>query len=807
MGNSTRTLIAFFLLLPLLVCSRPGNTFGLSTNPDQVIQGEQEHIQKAQKYEPLKRALLIGICTYQPPKVDEKPGGGGGLKTKTVNGQPASGAKIARRATFSNLYGPKADIPAMQEILTRKYGFTVIETIENQNATRAAILAGIKRNLITDAAPGDVCLFYYSGHGSQVRNTRGGELDQEDESIVPADSNQGAFDIRDKELARLFLEALKKGVTLTVILDSCHSGSAGRGYPMPEQSRALPEITDDVAEEPGFDDPPGKVGALILSASQDKEEARERIYQGKWRGNFSWALTTVLNQPSVSGSESAERIFQRVTSFMKGEGVSQQPVLEGNQERRKGPLFGKAADTTTDGPIASVVRVRDKVIAELQGGQAMGLSKGSELTNLSPASSEKRVRVRVTEVKGLNTSEAMVIEGNAATLKQGDLFVMDRWAAPERADLKVWIPPALGKTDLARVAQEVAALQGSPDVTLIHDPTEETPTYVVQYEESGWKAVTSDGRTQDVVVAAGMKNFTSGIPARSLMFVNLPPAAELRRDIRLGPGTNRLSIEITKSPQEANYVLAGRANGNHIEYAWVRPGATIQDKQKSGNPLPIRTDWIVADADPAAAAEKLEQQAVTLSRIRGWLQIQASTSQSFPYSLALRQNGTDQIIRQGEVQEGLKYDLVLVADSAALKRLQDENRYVRQRRVYVFSIDSHGDSYLLFNRNGDVENAFPMDPDKPPAQQPNVILLGESGMIGMAPPFGLDTYVLLVSEERIPDPYILEFKGVTTRGKESDTPLARLLHGIGTASRAPQTNVPLNWSIDRIYLRSTGKPK
>jgi hypothetical protein len=436
----------------------------------------------------------------------------------------------------------------------------------------------------------------------------------------------------------------------------------------------------------------------------------------------------------------------------------------------------------------------------------MGLSKGSELKKLTPGASEKPVRLRVTEVKGLNTSEAMVIEGSAATLKQGDLFAIDRWTAPERADLKVWVPPAVSKTDLARAVQEVAALRQSTTVDLVDDPTEQTPAYVVQYEAAGWKAFMPDGRTQALGLAPAVSKFASGITTRSPMFVNLPPSTELKQAIKLGPGTSRLSIEVTKSPQEANYILAGRVNGNNIEYAWVRPGVTKEDKQRGSNPLPIRTDW-TANTDPATAAEKLEEQAVTLSRIRGWLEIQASTSQSFPYTLALRKTGTDQFMRQGEVQEGMKYDLVLVAEEAALKRLQDDNQHVKQRRVYVFAIDSHGDSALLFNRRGDVENLYPFDPDKPPTQQPKVMLLGEAGMIGMAPPFGLDTYVLLASEERIPDPYILEFQGVISRGKGSDTPLARLLQGIGTASRAAKTDVPLNWSIDRIYLRSVSKPQ
>jgi len=454
---------------------------------------------------------------------------------------------------------------------------------------------------------------------------------------------------------------------------------------------------------------------------------------------------------------------------------------------------------TPKGRICSFVQVA-QVVADVKAFSNTGLSKGTELKKLSAAPGEKPVRLRVTEVKGLNSSEALVIEGSAATLKQGDLFVINRWAAPERADLKVWIAPAISKTDLARAAQEVAALRQSTAVDLVDDPTEQTPAYVVQYEAAGWKALMPDGRTQALGLAPAISKFASDITTRAPMFVNLPPSTELKQAIKLGPGTSRLSIEITKSPQDANYILAGRANGENIEYAWVRPGVTKEDKQKGANPLPIRTDW-------TTAAEKLEEQAVTLSRIRGWLEIQASTNQSFPYTLALRRTGTNEIIRQGDVQEGVKYDLVLVADEAALKRLQDDNQHVKQRRIYVFAIDSQGNSALLFNRLGDVENLYPIDPDRPPGKQPTLIVLGEPGMIGMAPPFGLDTYILLTSDERIPDPYILEFQGVISRGKGSDTPLAKLLQGIGTASRAPKADVPLNWSIDRIYLRSMGKPQ
>ena len=52
-----------------------------------------------------------------------------------------------------------------------------------------------------------------------------------DETIVPADAASGAFDIRDKEIARLCNQVVDKGILLTAIFDSCHSGSIARGFP------------------------------------------------------------------------------------------------------------------------------------------------------------------------------------------------------------------------------------------------------------------------------------------------------------------------------------------------------------------------------------------------------------------------------------------------------------------------------------------------------------------------------------------------------------------------------------------------
>jgi hypothetical protein len=111
-----------------------------------------------------------------------------------------------------------------------RFGFSRdnVHLIVNRAATRDQILKSIRTWLVDGATAGDVSFFYYAGHGSQVRNTQSSEPDKLDESLVPADSSRGAPDIRDKEIVRLFAEALDKHVLLTLGFDSCHSGSISR---------------------------------------------------------------------------------------------------------------------------------------------------------------------------------------------------------------------------------------------------------------------------------------------------------------------------------------------------------------------------------------------------------------------------------------------------------------------------------------------------------------------------------------------------------------------------------------------------
>ena len=137
---------------------------------------------------PHKRALLIGINDYSASRL------------------PSTGLEPAPGRDWANLDGALNDVTIMRDLLVSLRGFAPsdVAVLTDQQATRKAILQAIDTRLVAPVKPGDIILFYYSGHGSQVRNSLSDELDHLDESLVPADSRRGAPDIRDKELRARF---------------------------------------------------------------------------------------------------------------------------------------------------------------------------------------------------------------------------------------------------------------------------------------------------------------------------------------------------------------------------------------------------------------------------------------------------------------------------------------------------------------------------------------------------------------------------------------------------------------------------
>lgn len=293
-----------------------------------------------------KRALLVGINNYHPAQSGDLSPKSPIVEKAEIQGQD----RTAGRGAFVDLDGPLNDVKEMNAILIAKYGFEEnnIKIVANSLATKKNILDQIRKQLIDPVRPGDICIFYYSGHGSQIKNLSSPEPDKMDETLVPADACLGEWDIRDKELARLFNQGIDKGGILTVILDSCHSGSAARGLAGAEKTRSVSPDVRVIDDPPDTAQTPEKRGALIFSAAQDFELAQEMEMKigGKdiWHGVFSHALLQTLSNVSVR--EPVSRICDLIWAKLSAMGRPQKPVIEGTAERKKSPIFGSGfADT------------------------------------------------------------------------------------------------------------------------------------------------------------------------------------------------------------------------------------------------------------------------------------------------------------------------------------------------------------------------------------------------------------------------------------------------------------------------------
>ena len=210
-----------------------------------------------------QRALLIGINTYQP--------------AGTTADHPA-GCIYGRceLGTFENLDGSVNDAQAMADLLTSpKFGFpaTNVALLTNpapphpgpesssfppiRPRTTAFLppCKSISWMFRKRATPWSFTTPATARCASTARATSSlcssnGQYVHADSTMVPSDAYKGGYDVRDREMTRIFNAALDKGVHLTVIFDSCHSGGISRGIGPVYRERALAFDPRDINEAP-----------------------------------------------------------------------------------------------------------------------------------------------------------------------------------------------------------------------------------------------------------------------------------------------------------------------------------------------------------------------------------------------------------------------------------------------------------------------------------------------------------------------------------------------------------------------------
>lgn len=795
-----------------------------------------------------KRALLIGINTYQPQGTTaEHPAGCAYGRCELGSFENLEGAVNDAQSMADLLTSPKFGFPAGQVVLLTnpappqpRPGISVLPAAQTNHD---GILAAMQHYLVDVPGRGDTVVFYDASHGSLRVNSKGNKITvfmngafvHADSTLVPSDAYKGGFDVRDREMTHIFQAALDKGIHLTVIFDSCHSGGTTRGAGGRYRARTLPYDPRDINEAPEIlpDGQPRPAPtlrtdnpALVFSAAQQDQEADEADpspAQPEAHGAFTAALIETLQVLPVDAP--ASLVYQRVRAVLEGNSfTNQEPDLDATSARRRQPLFG------ADGSGSTATNARTIRAAALQSdtngkvrldiGRVSGVGIGSEFTSTS--NTGEPIKLRIAELQGIARSSATIVSPTGAKVAPGEVFKLTKWIPAESAPLRVWLWPAnLSHDDiLAAVAQ--VRLAG---VVLVADPAEQPWSDMLAWDGTSWTLRHANPTPSDppgaavsnvinldrkpvapislggTLTASALKQH---LAAGARLWVNLPPSRELASKLALHESTS--AVQTSTSLADANYLLTGTLSEAGPAYAWFHktefdagPHSNAETNHSPGcsstSQYPVRSDWVsfTGAARLVEGAGALNKFASLLAKVHGWLQLAdnpVGASAAGYYGLAMV-HASDQTL--------LPADQPARQDDRLQLELKAEAPVTERRWVYVLDIDCHGKGSLLYPRDL-AENQFPSDADTGLA-----FVLPGAPTLRIGPPYGVDTLVMLSTAQPLPDPYALEFEGVATRGGVDPSPLDRLLTDTSRGMRGEPAAIPTDWGLDLTTLRSVPK--
>jgi len=253
---------------------------------------------------------------------------------------------------INKLNGCVNDAMDIRAILKEFFGFTNtdIHVLTDTRALKSMIFDRLY-SLQHWAQPGDLVVFGFSAHGSQMRDRNGDELtDHLDELFCPYDMDwdEGTY-ILDDEMAQI-CNGFKAGVQFEVIMDTCHSATMLKGV---NPSPSMKNMTEYHFFKPRYTPPPmdifmrqeGEESCLaptkqimrsltvndkVLWAACKSNQTSADAYIGKrYNGAFTHAFCKSIRL--AHGVITRKSLMGQVRAMLSGAGFDQIPQLEGTK--------------------------------------------------------------------------------------------------------------------------------------------------------------------------------------------------------------------------------------------------------------------------------------------------------------------------------------------------------------------------------------------------------------------------------------------------------------------------------------------
>jgi hypothetical protein len=393
-------------------------------------------------------ALLIGVDYYHPNSLPE-----GGY-------YPSLGGCVRDINHVENFLRYKVGISENNIIkLTSSFNDSANGPLEPpETLPTYSNIVNAFENLTEKSQSGDQVYIHYSGHGGRVPthipNIKG--PNSYDETLVPTDiGNSSTRYVRDTEMAKMIERMLKKGLIVTMILDSCHSGGATRGNggavargigiidktprPLDSAVASIEELentwknfngkststttTKNLQTTSGW--LPETKGYVLLAACRPSESAYEYAFEGNERNG---ALTYwLLKSLSLLDRETTfKQIHDRVIAKIHSKFPLQTPMLEGDGNRK---VFGSEYAKTVYAVNVMEVDLNQKRIL-LNTGQVHGMRNGAKfaiypigLTDFSKIE-ERLALVEINERGSTNSWANIITDFNKGIIEAGSQAVL-----------------------------------------------------------------------------------------------------------------------------------------------------------------------------------------------------------------------------------------------------------------------------------------------------------------------------------------------------------------------------------------------
>ena len=373
---------------------------------------------------------------------------------------------------FTSLSGCVNDVRLQEQLLINRFGFQPedIKAVTDTEATRDGILTAFETHLIQQAKPGDVVVFHFSGHGSQVIDPN--PIDPTyplNSSFVPADEHWQADkgivnEITGHTLFLLMFALKQKTDNVTVVLDSCHSGGGTRGN---VKIRAIPGGMDFrmSPEEVEYQQQwlkrlnlspedfiklyqQGVATGAVIASAQREQFAADYPFPGFYAGAFTYLLTQTLWQNNHD-VESAIAGIERDMRFLS----TQLPLVEvppDSRHQREPIYFTEPKTLPAEGVVTTVENNRVQVwLGGISQESLEAISEGSIFTPPFRSRGETP-KVELISRNGL-IAEAKV-EGN---VQPGELLQEFARTIPTDWKLHIGLDPSLSQeTETAKTELE-----------------------------------------------------------------------------------------------------------------------------------------------------------------------------------------------------------------------------------------------------------------------------------------------------------------------------------------------------------------